>query len=474
MFKKIFLSLTIVTIALLVNSSNSASAQDLIDSGSSDGGGGYTCGTDYTDPQCDPARDLPKAIKEQNRTQFIYGALLDTTYSISFALGGAPSDDSSGSTSMKKDQGLIGFMGNRLADLYNYRSISGVQYLASLNPIAPAQAAGTNTLLPILDLWKVFRNIAYIFLVVALIIFGFMVMFRYQLDPRTVISVSDALPRVIIALVLITFSFTIPGLFMDGEKVLESLVRNSLEPAHDSLKEAINKGGISNKDDKVVPKDPKFRDAKTGEALYPVEFEVQDVIKFEGFFEGLGDIFIKPKENLLEGAINKLAGGIAGLAVNFALYSLLVQLIFSMIRYFASFFILTIFGPIVILWSVLPGQEDTFQKWLSQLAVATIVFPAVFLMLNIAYYLRLYFHTIAVGEPYISGNDFLSGVPSVINSSQTKFTGSFLVLGIILITSKIPELIEEALRVAPKGSASRAGLDLKGVARKLPVVGGFM
>ena len=64
----------------------------------------------------------------------------------------------------------------------------------------------------ILGLWKQLRNLSYVFFVLMLVIFGFMVMFRYKIDPQTVITVQAALPRIVINLLLITFSFPIGAL----------------------------------------------------------------------------------------------------------------------------------------------------------------------------------------------------------------------------------------------------------------------
>lgn len=91
-------------------------------------------------------------------------------------------------------------------------------YLNSIrrdSPIIPteAYAAGTtgDTLLggPILALWQLTRNLAYVIFVLMLVVFGFMVMFRYKINPQTVITVQEALPKVVINLLLITFSYPI-------------------------------------------------------------------------------------------------------------------------------------------------------------------------------------------------------------------------------------------------------------------------
>src|SRR3989344_8278758 len=80
---------------------------------------------------------------------------------------------------------------------------------------AHAQGIGYSGLSPIIDLWKAFRNIAYVILVIVLVVIGFMIMFRMNINPQTVITVQNALPNIVISLLLITFSYAIAGLLID-------------------------------------------------------------------------------------------------------------------------------------------------------------------------------------------------------------------------------------------------------------------
>jgi len=80
---------------------------------------------------------------------------------------------------------------------------------------AEAQGIGFSGLASMLPLWKVFRNIAYALLAVIIIVVGFMVMFRKKIDPKTVVTVQNAIPRIVIALILVTFSYAIVGAMID-------------------------------------------------------------------------------------------------------------------------------------------------------------------------------------------------------------------------------------------------------------------
>ena len=112
------------------------------------------------------------------------------------------------------------------------RPISGISYvkgfLEKLNPVATIQAqtvgVGFNALQPIQGMWRAFRNIAFGLFVIVAVVFAFMIMFRVKLSPQTVISVQSALPKIVISLVLVTFSYAIAGFLIDLMYIVIGLV----------------------------------------------------------------------------------------------------------------------------------------------------------------------------------------------------------------------------------------------------------
>jgi len=95
--------------------------------------------------------------------------------------------------------------------------VSGVVYTKNLlnkfHIVSPvyAQGIGFNAANSIMELWKVTRNISYMLLVLIVIVMAFMIMFRVKISPQVIISVQSALPKLIIAVILITFSYAIAG-----------------------------------------------------------------------------------------------------------------------------------------------------------------------------------------------------------------------------------------------------------------------
>ncbi|MFW5703631.1 MAG: hypothetical protein ACOCXQ_02250 [Patescibacteria group bacterium] len=78
-----------------------------------------------------------------------------------------------------------------------------------------AEGIGFAAIKPVSTVWKVFRDASYLILVLVIVSIGFLVMFRTKINAQTVITAEEALPRIVITLLLITFSFPIAGFLID-------------------------------------------------------------------------------------------------------------------------------------------------------------------------------------------------------------------------------------------------------------------
>lgn len=96
-----------------------------------------------------------------------------------------------------------------------YWAYSGLQSAGFIQKTMAAEGIGFSVIKPYASLWKIFRDLAYMVLVIILITIGFMIIFRAKINPQTVISVENALPKIVISLILITFSFAIAGFLID-------------------------------------------------------------------------------------------------------------------------------------------------------------------------------------------------------------------------------------------------------------------
>lgn len=121
-----------------------------------------------------------------------------------------------------KNQSLVGFTSNILTAPIQYPQASGLyafrKTLADAHIIPQTYAAegiGFAALRPFLEIWLLFRNFTYLIFVLIIIGIGFMIMFRAKINPQTVISVENAIPKIVISLLLITFSYSIVGFLID-------------------------------------------------------------------------------------------------------------------------------------------------------------------------------------------------------------------------------------------------------------------
>ncbi|HYK09028.1 MAG TPA: type IV secretion system protein [Candidatus Eisenbacteria bacterium] len=117
--------------------------------------------------------------------------------------------------------GLLGLGLTGISFTYTspFHSTDYLQYLSQNFGLAKhtyaANGIGFNQLSPIMSLWIAFRNLTYLLFVVAFVVIGFAIMLRAKIDPRTVMTVENQIPKLVVALILITFSFAIAGLMID-------------------------------------------------------------------------------------------------------------------------------------------------------------------------------------------------------------------------------------------------------------------
>jgi hypothetical protein len=108
-----------------------------------------------------------------------------------------------------------------------------------------AEGMGFAALRPLQGIWKVFRDISYLVLVLVMIVIGFMIMFRSKLGGSTAVSIETALPRIVISLILITFSFAIAGFLIDMMYVITAIAISAL--SGDPAKPFYDAGTFQNK-----------------------------------------------------------------------------------------------------------------------------------------------------------------------------------------------------------------------------------
>jgi len=254
------------------------------------------------------------------------------------------------------EKGATQYLTGWMADMYEYRPASTQTYLADIFssakiiPEAQAQGLGFASLDPVMNTWKTFRNIAYFLFVIIFLVIGFMIMFRQKINGQTVITVQQAIPSIIIALIVVTFSYAIGGLLIDAMYIsLYAIVGifngsgNLLNYNFLTLSVILTGSGFKN----------------TNEAIQSIVSQTS-----------LGDV-VSTISGLTVGAF--MAG-----VILYGVFKLFIELVKSYISIVLSI----AFAPIILMIGAIPGQNP-FGPWLRNLVGNLAAFPAILILLYI-------------------------------------------------------------------------------------------
>ncbi len=355
--------------------------------------------------------------------------------------------------------GLAYLTGNLIA----FRPASGVQYVkttaANLHLISPAYAqtgAGFNTLSPVQSLWQVVRDISYALMVVVIIAMAFMIMFRTKISPQVVITVQSALPKIAIALILITFSYAIAGLLVDLMYVVIGAFAAMIKIGGNTISTAPGPVDLFNQ-----------LNSLNGLVSLSVGIVILAILLAGvGIFAGAAAI--------PAGVVIPIVGSGAALGgviilIIFAVFLLFIlfRLFWLMVRTAAITVLLIIVGPIIILTETVGGGKG-FWGWIRNLLANLAVYPTVAIMIFFSHY---FFWAWALGalDP---ANNFkllntyniqslkgggiinLPGMP--LGTGVLGFVLSFVILFLIPRASHIIEAMIEGKKVDVGGAVSEA------------------
>ncbi len=411
--------------------------------------------------------------------------------------------------------GAMGSMTNMVAQLYNPPA-SSTNYIAHLQgnfglvKDANAQVSsgeGFSRFTNLLDLFVFTRNFAYLVLLIFFVVIGMAIMLRVHIDPRTVMTVQNQIPKIIIAIITITFSYAIVGLLIDTMWVTTYFAINAVTKDRD----CDNQGGKT------------LNEAVTNSLLdNPIGF-VTNILGDEtgclGKFDGItglsknvattfGDAIsrtvlatIFQADERLDsncsawkpwtyGDCGKEAGfSVIKFLVSFAaffiiLIALLIALMktwFMLIKAYIKVIINVILAPLWIVMGLMPGSSLGFGSWFKNTLAHLSVFPATALMLIMA-------RVLATNIPASNPQDSVFIPPLLGNPNIPDNVNWLLAAGFIFMTPDMVTVLRDALKQPPSKiggnitkrvmsgagggalqSAGGLGLTLSGL-RGLPIV----
>lgn len=375
--------------------------------------------------------------------------------------------------------GALGMGTQLIAAIQSNPPASGVQYLANsirngfgfaTPAYAQVEGGGSRVIAPLLRIWQVSRNIAYMFFIVIFMVVGLMIMFRQKLSAQAVITIQSSLPSLIVALALVTFSYFISGLIIDLAFLLSQAVGvlfltqfGNTPDAPAAVRNLINSQNVVQMAMNFIISGNLWGAAgalgdSVATTLYS-QWWSRPLLGILGALAAclnpavLGAAFMTgPGAFVVCGVLGGLGGGIAGgqlisgivfLIFLFGLLQAVFRLFFALLAIYVAIVVTTLTAPFIILWSAIPGQGNVLQLWWRFLLGNVLVFPAVFTAL------------LLVGTILGFGGDWHLDGGRVGNFNQTlpllggvsvNFVQGLLAYGLVLALPGIPDLVRNALR----------------------------
>lgn len=349
--------------------------------------------------------------------------------------------------------GLIGVTNNAIASLYTPPA-SGIQYLAEikdnfLGKPAYAQGTGFVGLQPILPIWRGFRNVIYIISSLIFIVMGLLIMLRIKISPQAVITIQSTIPKIIITLILVTFSYAIAGLLIDLSYLIQNFavailfqtqgngIQGTLLPSTFSkgtFSDYANggMGMITNLMFKAVPWTPLIALGST-------------ILGIVGGFAGSTGIILAS----LSGGTALIVGAFLGAALFLLILLIIIiiwllQFFFGLLKCYVNIIFRIVLAPLEIGMGAFPNMKMGFSSWITELVANLAVFPISYLFLIIA--------NIIIDKTTKAS----LWVPSSLSGLSSEIVPIGIGLATLALVSKFPQMIPEfifQIKPSPWGKA---------------------
>jgi len=321
-----------------------------------------------------------------------------------------------------QNNGMINNVANLMSVPYEYPPASAIGWLqesvqdAGFIPATYAYSGvGFASLSGYMHIWKLFQELSFIILVLIMITIGFLIMFRVKIGSQAEIGIQNALPRIVIVMILIAFSFPIAGFLIDmmyfilglGVRILfdvsspgataaqaNDLVNGYLNANMGRLyPNQINFVGLGGKMFNMAP--AIMRGSVNAIGYYFIIAYVKQITTILTSFvnattgwsilgTGTGNMtmfFV----GLIQSALLILLfphvpGFIIGLIFILTLLMFIFKVFFILLSSYLKIILYIIFSPIILLFSALPGV-DTIGWWFKNLMGELLAFPTVAIIL---------------------------------------------------------------------------------------------
>lgn len=310
--------------------------------------------------------------------------------------------------------------GPNQASVFAMNPLSGIGYVQRkidnfhLVPVAHAQGFGYNTAeSPVQQLWVAIRNISFGLIILVVIVMAFMIMFRVKISPQVVITVQSALPKIIGALILITFSYAIAGFVIDLMYVVMGLLATFVSSTGSGISSlsAVELFKYFNSQSIIV---------------LSLQYILYFFLGITGTFAGWGaelsstNQIISGGGSAIAGIVGIFFGLIILLVLGIVVIWSLLKIMWMLLITYVNILLKIIFGPLQILIGTVTSFGG-FGAWLKSLAADLSVFPVV----SFLFFLAFFFMAQTFKASY--GNIELFGIgDALINNFPFRINANFL------------------------------------------------
>ncbi len=214
----------------------------------------------------------------------------------------------------------------------------------------------------VLEIWQLTRNIAYGIVSIVMLVVGIMVMTRKKMNPQVVVTVQNALPRVVLALILITFSYPIGAFFASMVGVL---VGAAISIFGDLMTSVLSSSAASSC--------------------------------------GIGGSFLQALVANSAFLMSYMGAGLTAVLLGALLLVVaLVLWVFLLIKalfIYMKILISVMVAPIQFAVGAIPGNEETTLKWFKEIAANVLSIPLMFFITFLGFYILFAFTYIYAAPP---------------------------------------------------------------------------
>lgn len=298
------------------------------------------------------------------------------------------------------------------------------------------------------SLWSATRNIAYAFYVVVMIIVGFMIMFRNKIGGQVMVTIGNSIPKIIVSLVLVTFSFAIIGLIIDFAGIVTNIIASVLYSG--DLSQSVN------------VTDPT--------ALFKSILSDSSVTIETGTVSGLslGEIISLVLSDSKNGGwlLGGLALSISALVLAGIILVGAIKLWVALIKAYLRILVNVVTAPLAIMFSAIPGNDAMMLNTFKSALRSSLVFPLAFAIVNLPYYISSKGVALAFPSTLIPGYD------GEVISIASSLLGVTKIVAIYAAASA-PEILKGVIPITTSKSSIDLSKSLKEGISRVPFLGGM-